>query len=76
MVLNNNLTGSWGTSQNKPLTFTGSYNGVQNDVRWDVNNTYVSAGDDLVIENMEIYVNNARAETTPSSSNTTRKYFL
>lgn len=75
IVLNNNLTGSWGTSQNKPLTFTGSYNGVQNDVRWDVNNTYVSAGDDLVIENMEIYVNNARAETTPSSSNTTRKYF-
>lgn len=75
LILNTNLSQSWGTSQTKPLTFTGLYSGVQNDVTWDVTNNYVRASADLVIENMTINAGTTGAETTPSNSNTSTKYF-
>ena len=78
MVLTTNLSNSWTTNQTKPLTFTGSYAGVQNNVTWTVSSTYVRASDDLVIENMTITAGSSGAETTPgnSTSNNTSKYFF
>ncbi len=77
VVLQSNLTGSWGTTQTKPLTFTGSYGGTKYPVTWTITNTYVSAGDDLVIENIIIYSNKTRTSENPANStaNTTSKYF-
>lgn len=75
IVLTTNLTGSWNSNQTKPLTFTGSYGGIKYDVRWTINNTYVNANDDLVIENMEIYANRTAAESNPTGNNNQNRYF-
>lgn len=77
MVLTTNLSYSWGTYQNKPLTFTGAYAGKLYDVTWNVSDTYVLANADLVIDNIIINSQSTASELTPTTNtnNNSSKYF-
>lgn len=70
LVLTVNLSNVWGTSQTKPLTFTGAYGNTDYGVTWTISSSsrYVMASADLVIDNMTISAGTNGSEVTPSSS--------
>ena len=66
--LTGNISNSWATGQNKPFTFTGLNNGIDNSATytWTVSGTYVTAYNDTAIENLRI----ASTQSTTVSSTT------
>ena len=75
IVMNNNVNGTWGSSQNKPFTLTSIHNGVNYGTTWTTSSTYIVAYNDTNIENITIrgyqYFNN----NNPPSNTSTRGTF-
>ena len=74
VVMTANITGAWGSSQDKPLTLTSTNNNSNyiSSSYLNLNGRYVTCYDDTRMENMRIYSNVSlqNDNTTPSSNNT------
>ena len=69
VVMNGNMSSSWGTTFTRPFTLTGIYNGRDYNPTWNVSNTSVIAYTDLRIENLTINSEYGNSNTAPSISN-------
>ena len=57
IVMNSNVSNTWGSSNNKPFTLTGIYNGINYNPTWNVSSVAVEIYNDTTIENMIISTN-------------------
>ena len=73
VVLNSSLTNALGNTQNNPVTITGSYNGSVSGATWTIQNTYIIANDDLVIEHLNISSRGTQGETDPAGNMRTNR---
>ncbi len=77
IVLTRNISNTWGSSQNKPFTFTGVHNGTTYNTTWTVTNLAVNCYNDTTIENMTIYDRrNLSATYDPTNSTSSSGSFF
>ncbi len=74
IVLDTNLSSTWSSSNNKPFTFTGIYNGTNYNTTWTTNRAIV-AYNDTNIENMTISSNASYTTAQATSSRSSSRVF-
>ncbi len=68
LVMNGNVSSTWGSSSTKPFTLTGIYNGIDYNPTWTVSGVSVKAYGALRIENMTINSRKSNSTNGPTSS--------
>ena len=75
VVMTGNTSSTWSSSNTKPFTLTGIYNGHDYNATWNVNNTGVTCYNDTRIEELTINGGTGNANTDPSNNSNTRRVF-
>ena len=74
LVMDANSSSKWSSSQTKPFTLTGAYNGTDHNATWTVSSQYITCYGDTAIENLRINSSqSSSASTSPSTSATTTR---
>jgi hypothetical protein len=79
IIMESNVSSTWTSTQNKPFTLTGIYNGTsyRESYYWTVSNISIQAYADMKIENLRIYDRTSKTtgETDPTGSGGTGAFY-